>query len=62
MITFWTIVLTILIAPWVAAAGFFVGMMIIPPGPVLSVIICIVALFGTWVTVSNKLKEAYPGD
>ena len=56
-----TIFFTVIFAPW--AAGLPILMMwwfFIPPGPVMTGIICIVALFGTWVTVAEKMKEAFP--
>ena len=55
-----TILFTVLFAPWVAGLTFWAMMYIIPPGPVMTGIICLVALFGTWVTVAEKMKVAFP--
>ena len=50
-----TLVLTALIAPFVAAFGAAIAGLLIPVGPVMLTIIAALSIFGTWGVVYEKL-------
>ncbi len=48
------IVLTLLIAPWIFAAAWFLAALIIPPSPILTLIMAVVVPFATCCMIAEK--------